>query len=323
MKQRIRTYITPSFFVFLALAAFFWYGNKLENRYTTDVELPVNIENDYTSQVWVEQPRLVVNARVEGFGARILSYRFGQGDRLTVPMSQLQLEPVADRDEYFTVDKRSLVAAVNAKASDMRMLQVLDTAILLRVSPVETRRMPLESRIEVNTARQYMQVGEVRFRPDSVDVKGPKLLLDSIRAIPTRRKTYRDLKGTVTSRIDLEQIDRLVLSERQVDYIVEVVPFTQQTFGLPIQVKNGPADGEYLTLPDKVDVTFNIPLRNYEQLNPDKLFVSVDYGDINNNTSGKTAVWMDSLPIGVELLRMEPQFIEVYRVANPDYPYSR
>lgn len=246
---KITHYIKPSFGVFLLVAALLWYGNKLGGRYTTEVELPIEVTNDFSSKLWIEHPVGRMNCRVEGIGARLLTYKMNMGDRVVIPMSQLTLIPVKDKERLFRVDKNSLTGALASALKELRIHEILDTALTISVSPIETRRMPVRSRIEIGTARQYMQVGPITFTPDTVEVRGPKVVLDSMEAVFTRTKRYKDLKSNVIGRIDLEQRGGVLLSARQADYRVEIVPFTQHTLELPVRVDNLPDGMQAIIVP--------------------------------------------------------------------------
>lgn len=311
-REKISHYIKPSFWVFLLVAALLWYGNKLGGRYTTEVELPIEVTNDFSSKLWIEHPMGQVNCRVEGIGARLLAYKMNMGDRAVIPMSQLTLIPVKDKERQFRVDKNSLTGALASAVKDLRIHEILDTALTISVSPVETRRMPVRSRIEIGTARQYMQVGQMAFEPDTVEVRGPKVVLDSMEAVFTRPKRYKDIKNNVTGRIDLEQRSGVLLSSRQADYRVEVVPFTQHTLELPVRVDNLPDGMQATIVPSRVTVVVNVPLRDYERVREERLHAGVDYNEIREEASGKYAVRIDSLPAGTEVMRVEPQYVEPF-----------
>lgn len=311
-RGKISQYIKPSFWVFLLIAALLWYGDKLSGRYTTEVVLPIEVRNDFTSKFWIEQPLGEVNCRVEGIGGKLMAYKLKMGDRAVIPMSQLTLVPVRGTERKFRVDKNSLTGALASAVKDLRIHEILDTALTISVSPVEIRRMPVESRIEVGTARQYMLVGGVEFEPDSVDARGPRVVLDSMEAVFTRPRRYKDLKSSVAGRIDLEQRDGVLLSDRQVDYRAEVVPFTQHTLELPVRVDNLP-DGVLATIvPSRVTVVVNVPLRDYERVREERLHACLDYNVVKGQPSGRCAVRIDSLPAGTEVMRVEPQFVEPF-----------
>lgn len=311
-RGKISHYIKPSFWVFLLIAILLWYGDKLGGRYTTEAVIPIQVRNDFSSKLWIEQPLAEVNCRVEGTGGKLMAYKMKMGDRAVIPMSQLMLVPVEGSERLFRVDKHSLTGALAGAVKDLRIHEILDTALTIRVSPVETRRMPVESRIEIGTARQYMPVSGISFDPDSVDVRGPKVVLDSMKAVFTRPRRYKDLKTSVAGRIDLEQGNGVLLSDRQVNYRAEVVPFTQHTLELPVRVANMPEGMQATLVPSRVTVVVNVPLRDYERIREERLHASVDYNRVTERESGKCAVRIDSLPAGTEVMRVEPAFVEPF-----------
>lgn len=311
-REKISHYIKPSFWVFLLIAALLWYGDKLGGRYTTEVVVPIEVRNDFSSKLWIEQPLGEVNCRVEGIGGKLMAYKLKMGDRAVIPMSQLTLVPVRGQERKFRVDKSSLTGALAAAVKDLRIHEILDTALTISVSPVEIRRMPVRSRIELGTARQYMLVDGIVFDPDSVAVRGPRVVLDSMEVVFTRQRKYKDLKASVAGRIDLEQPYGVLLSDRQVDYRAEVVPFTQHTLELPVRVDNMPEGMQATIVPSRVTVVVNVPLRDYERIREERLHACVDYNLVRGEKSGKYAVRIDSLPAGTEVMRVEPQFVEPF-----------
>lgn len=312
MKRKLSHYIKPSFWVFLLIAALLWYGDKLGNRYTTEVVVPVEVRNDFSSKLWIEKPSGEVNCRVEGVGSRLMAYKLKMGERIVIPMSQLTLLPVEGSERMFRVDKNSLTGALAGAVKDLRIHEILDTALTIGVSPVEIRRMPVRSRVEVETAQQYMLVDGVKCDPDSVEVRGPKVVLDSMEAVWTAARRYRDVKSTIVGRIGLEDRKEVLLSIPEVDYRAEVVPFTQHTLELPVKVEHMPQGVQATIVPSRVKVVVNVPLRDYERIREDRLHACVDYGRVRTLSSGKCAVRIDSLPVGTEILRIEPQFVEPF-----------
>ncbi|MDE5945260.1 MAG: hypothetical protein K2G93_06735 [Rikenella sp.] len=310
--RKISHYIKPSFWVFLLIAALLWYGDKLGDRYTTEVVLPVEVQNDFSSRLWIEDPLGDVTCRAEGVGSKLMAYKMRMGERITIPMSQLTLIPVRGSKQTFRVDKNSLTGALAGSVKDLRIHEILDTAFTINVSPVELRRMALRSRIEVETARQYMSVGGVRLDPDSVDVRGPRAVLDTMEAVFTRPRHYAEVKTTVSGRIDLEQPDGILLSTKQAAYRAEVVPFTQHTLELPVRVENIPSGMMATIVPSRVRVVVNVPLRDYERIREERLHAYVDYTSVRKEQSGKCAVRIDSLPAGTQVVRVEPQFVEPF-----------
>lgn len=310
-------YIKPSFWIFLVIAILLWYFTKLGYRYTTEIPLAFEVTNDFSSRLWIDQPRGQVNCRAEGVGSKLLAYKFRLADRLVIPMSQLTLRPVAGSDELFRVDKNSLIGALSAAGKELRIHAILDTALTIRVSPVESRRMAILSRIDVYPARQYMPVGEPRFSPDSVDVRGPRSLLDTLSGIYTRRREIRNAKGDLTGHIELAPPAGLLLSERQTDYRIDIQPYTQQTLELPVRIENMGSQTRAVILPSRVRVTVNVPLRDYEHIREEQLHAYVDYRHAVSQPSGRSEIRIDSLPLGTEILRIEPQYVETFFTLQP------
>lgn len=315
--NRITHYIKPSFWIFLVISALLWYITQLGYRYTTEIPLSVEVTNDFSSRLWIDQPRTTIHCRAEGVGSKLLAHKLHLADRLVIPMSQLTLVPVPESDELFRIDKTSLTGALAASGKELRILEILDTALTIRVSPVETRRMAILSRIDILPARQHMPIGQPRFRPDSVDVRGPRSLLDSLSGIYTRPRRISDAQGTLSGHIELTPPAGTLLSERQTDYRIDIVPYTQHTLDLPVRIEHLEKQTQAIVIPGRVRVTLNVPLRDYERIREEQLHAYVDYRDALHQPSGRSEVRIDSLPLGTEILRIEPQDVETFFTRRP------
>lgn len=316
MKRKISTFIKPSFWVFLLIATLLWYGDKLGERYTTEITIPIEVKNDFSSRLWIEQPKGELLCRAEGVGGKLMAYKLHMGEPAVIAMSQLTLTPLPGSDRYFRVDKNALTGAMASALKDMRIHDILDTALIINVSPVESRRLPVKNRMDIHTARQYMLVNGVAFDPDSVNVRGPKAILDTLEAVYTRPRRYDNVRATLVGQIDLEQQDGVLLSDQQVDYQAEVRPFTQHTLELPVRVEHLPHGIQAVIVPSHVTVVVNVPLRDYERIREERLHACVDYHTAREASSGRCAVRVDSLPPGTEIMRIEPQFVEPFFVRH-------
>ncbi len=144
MKKHKRSYIEPSFFVFLVLSALLWFAGRLDKRYTTELTLPVHIENDYTAvPVAISPASVTLSMRVEGTGSYIIAYKVGTGHRISIPMSRLATAPGV---QYTTGDNGAtrlnivsptLGDMISGAAKDIRVLQVLDTAAIVTITPLK------------------------------------------------------------------------------------------------------------------------------------------------------------------------------------------
>lgn len=319
MKKRI----SPSLFLFLLVAALLWYGNKLGQHFTTEIVVPIQIENDYESKLWIEQPLLKVRCSVEGVGSKLLAYSLGVAEPLSIPMSQLiggvaplnGLESAeSDTLHKYYIDAQNLTAALSSAAKEIRILQAISDNIAIEAWPMRSRRMAINSHIEVTPARQYIQVGTTELLPCSVTVRAPMRLLDSLGAISTTKREIFNLKGSSAGRIALESHPGIVLSEQQVGYNVKTSPYTQQVIELPIRAVHVPEGFSCLIVPAQASVVVNVPLESYEQIRPERLHATIDYGTQRDNQNGLCIVRVDSLPRGAEVIRIEPQAAEPFLV---------
>lgn len=317
MKQRI----SPTLLIFLLVAIILWYGNKLGNRFVADVTIPVHLVNDYAAQMWIEDPDTEIRCQVEALGTRLLSYRWGTADAVRIPISQL-VGAIPENSSGRKIGKRSSVdycvgrgalnSALSSVISDLRILQVIDSSLTLNVWPVVSRRVAVRNRMDVTTAPQYMQLGHVTFSPDSVMIRGPLPVLDTLDGIITQRISLHELHSTAAGRIALDVPRVVEASEQQVDYRVDVTPYTQQQVTLPVRVTSLPGYLKAIVVPSSVEVSLNVPLGSVEDIRPERIYATVRYSASTQSGHGRYIVAIDSLTAGAEVMRVTPAAIELF-----------
>ncbi len=302
-----------SFLLFLLAALLLWYGNKLGGRFSTDVTLPLEIVNDYDASYWVEQSRLRVNATIEGTGTKLLKYKLGVAPAISLPMSKLITSPLRNGQRQVKLTNNAFGAVLAGQMEEVNLIRVLDTAIVVRVSAVESRRMAVISRLNIEPAREYLLVGAVRLSPDSITVRGPKVILDSIGAgVHTKAKSYRRQKLSLSGRIELDPVEYLLYSQRRVEFQAEITPYTEQRVELPVEVANLPEGLQALTLPATVKALLQIPPDRLDELQRRAPRASINYLKCVESPRRNDLVQIDSLPRGARVVLITPPSAELF-----------
>lgn len=318
MKQKLIPYLKktfsginhPVFIAALVVSFGLWYLNKLGHTYTTTVTLPVSIENSADSPVGVLENSNDVECRVEGSGYELLRYRmFPKRNAITIPLRNIDIQTVegTNRSE---VTHSSLYNAVGAQMTDIRLLSILTPRIEITTAPFRTKKVPVRSRIEVEFRNPFMPIGEMKFVPDSLEVKSLDFLLDTLQAVYTQHREYTQVDGSLSGRIALEPVRDVVFTIDEVEFDLRVEEYTEIPLTLPITLENAPVDLVPVILPGEVSVRLNVVRSRYASASSGEIRAFIDYADRETNIGKQYKVYVP-VSEGIVVKEISPLYVEL------------
>jgi len=115
LKLMVRRLSNPVFFLLLAISVVMWYLIKLSYNYTTDISIPVKIEN-------AQYP---VRCTVEGVGYQILLYKIRPRlGTVVLESDNVNMLPSAVTPGAYSVSSFSLQNAISRKITSLKILSV-------------------------------------------------------------------------------------------------------------------------------------------------------------------------------------------------------
>ena len=168
-KNRLRFFLL---FVFISFS--FWLSTKLSNSYT--VEQTFNIE-------WINIPEGVIipnndqklNTSITASGIEIILYRLFN-DILKIDINQADFgreifELNVENQKFFILQQLYNNTSLN---------QISPSTFKIKYSRLNEKKLPVFPRTKINLRAGYLTDYGVISKPDSVIIRGPKVLLDSI-----------------------------------------------------------------------------------------------------------------------------------------------
>lgn len=284
-----------------------WLAGKLSHRYTTEISIPIEFTADYKANVWVKTATNKVRFRVEGDGGDLLLYKMGLGRTVSIPISALKMNKYSSHNPYlFTISEESLVRAISVAQTDFAVTMMTDTLPKALISPIEERKIPVASRVHIDCVDQFMVVGGVRIVPDSISIKAPLSMLDTIKLIYTKPLSIENCSSSQSGAVDLELAELLVASHDVVRYEAEVQRFTERQYHLPIETVGAPI-GSFI-IPSTVKVTVQIPLTEYFGQQSPKASIGIA------EREKYSKIHISGLPLRAKVIRMEPEFVQFFTV---------
>lgn len=320
VKVKIKKYLgflgQKMFLLFVALATIMQFINKLNDSYITEVKIPVHLTVDYGSDYWVEDPDFEVAATVQGKGSALLGYKMGWHEAVAIPFNTLSVDqnPIKGENKYLRrVDAQSVAVALSKAQKELTISQINNAEIVLKIAPIRRAKIAIRPHINAECRRQFMQVGPTKLSRDSIDIKAPQSILDTLSCISTESLSLEDLRTPKSGMVDLIFPKAVVSTISKVEYTVDVAGYTEIEFVLPIFIDNLPDSLRSVLVPSQVVVLTHVPLRSLGYIGTMREPVAkVNYLDLATNLSHTLGVRVDSLSYGMSVRSISPSFVEPF-----------
>lgn len=278
------------FLVCLLIASILWFMNALGKRYETTISMPVKYTNLPKDKVLVKAPPSSLDIKMEAYGFTLLRHKI----KLSInPLNFNYKEFInnSQQNKYTTSTERFIPQFSRQVSSEINLINVTPDSLHFEFDDVVIEKKPIKEDFELTFENQYFLYDSISFEPDSVELKGPQQILDTIKSVSTKKNRFKNLNATVVRNISLSEIKNIEIEPRRAVVTIPVSQYTEYNEKVPVAKLNVPDSINLVILPGKIDASCLVALEEYKNLSVSGFVIGVDYNDINENTN--------SLPIKV------------------------
>ena len=304
LAKKSREFLIFLFFVFVSFS--FWLLQVLNDDYETELSIPLRMKNVPENVVLTSELPEELKIGVKDRGTVLVNYLLGQ----TLYPVTLDFEEYLDKGNQVRIPSNTLNKRIAGQLNQStKLLTVKPDTLDLIYTRGEGKKVPLQLRGEVKAERQYY-ISDILFSPDSVMVYAPKEILDTITAAYTEALYIEEISDTVRHRIGVMQVKgaRFTPSYSDITFLVDM--YSEKTVEVPVQGIRFPEDKLLRTFPSKVQVTFQVGLRQFKSITADDFEVVVDYEDLREETGEKCRPALVKSPLNVNHIRVSPKEID-------------
>ena len=290
------------FFLFFLLLSFtFWTSTKLSNTYIVEESFSI---------IWINIPNGIIpssenqqmNVSISASGIEILIYRL-INKSINISLSQADLSR-----EKGLVDLRGQEFFIQKQFFENTKLNILNPLFLeFKFSRLEEKVFTVVPQIEINLRAGYLIDSSLKVTPDSILVRGPKSILDTLNSIQSESIIADDLYENFRKKVSLRSIPEIQLSESKVTVEVAVSRYTEKEFLLNIEVINLPLGNRVKLFPPKAKVRVTLPLSVLRTIKASDFNLVVDYNNIFKDAEKKLDLIMIRRPSSVKKVILEPK----------------
>ena len=290
------------FFLFFLLLSFtFWTSTKLSNTYTVEESFSIiwtNIPNGIIPSSENQQ----MNVSISASGIEILIYRL-INKSINISLSQADFSR-----EKGLIDLRGQEFFIQKQFFENTKLNILNPLFLeFKFSRLEEKVFTVVPQIEINLRAGYLIDSSLKVTPDSILVRGPKSILDTLNSIQSESIIADDLYENFRKKVSLRSIPEIQLSESKVTVEVAVSRYTEKEFLLNVEVINLPLGTRVKLFPPKAKVRVTLPLSVLRTIKTSDFYLVVDYNNIFKDAEKKLDLIMIRRPSSVKKVILEPK----------------
>lgn len=298
----------------LLLAFIVWLIHSLSLQYSVFLEYRVTLSTSIEgrSRTATSEDILIIRGRSEGY--YILRQRIGRLKNLTVTV--LPANVTYKDGDIFTVDCETIKSnIVEALGGNVDLEFIVSESLDFSLPEVTSKKVPVVPKASIVFDGQYMPVGDIELRPDSVDIYGDARLLGTIDSVFTETIARSGVDGPIQGLCGIVPIRRVEYSEDNIYYSMNVVRYIEESMNVPVTATGVPENKELIVLPSSVTLKYRRIFSGI-QYAPENFVLSVDYNDFIRTMDSELVPKLVSMPEGVLSWEMSPRYVDCILLEN-------
>jgi len=263
------------FVVALILALCLWLMVNLSRDYNLNVELPISLGAVPQEQALAENLPEKATVSVSGEGWKLINlYNNPPSINVDVTNSEINV--------YDQVQQQMNMLP------DISVQKVQPLILTVQLEERISKKVPLQSRVEVSFQDQYNFVGAPQLQPDSITVSGARSLVENITEWTTDSVKIENVYSDVSRIVDLKNAGNLLtISQQEARFEARVSQYTEGEVTVNVETRNLPPGRAISYSPSSITVTYDVPIEEYNEvqdINPFNAYIT--YNQITNDSSG-------------------------------------
>lgn len=275
-KLRFKESNFKTFSFFLVFTTLLWLLMKFSKNYTHEITATVHYINIPEDRLLNAKSDSILSFVLTGNGFKLMNYR------LFKPELNIDVERsigINSKKHYFLTQQHKEFLKKQL-AYDGEIKAISADTLYLHFDSNRRKKIPVHMDASITYASSFASERGLIAVPDSVVVSGPKYLVDTTRAVVSKRITLENINTDQEITIDFELDhfpENLQIIPNQIKGIVDVEKFTEGTLVIPIQLMNTPKDKQVKIFPKNVTLVYRVSLAAYDHIKINDFKAIADY----------------------------------------------
>lgn len=297
----------PIFLICVFISVVFWILYSLNKTFTYQVNYSLAVINvPYSKRVINDIPdKAAITVKARGF------------ELLWFLLNRQQKEMVIDVNAYHASDDIVYVGLLQAfqsnfknKSTSFEIVSAAPDSLVLFFSAKYFKKVPVRTDVIYDVRKNFGLYGKPITTPDSIFISGEKSIVDTITEVKTEHAEFKALDKDLKTRLTLlSPLKDIRLSEKSVALIIPVDEFIEKSVVVPLSYKQ-PGARKILLMPDKVSITYKVPLKYIDSISEDAFSVQLNAKGFLEK--GRLAVELKSSPAHTTVSTIVPSTVDYY-----------
>ena len=297
-KSRFRFFL---FFIVLSLTL--WTSTKLSKVYQVVQPFTI-IWEDLPKGIVLDTAPSEVNLSLRASGMEILWYRLFK-TQLRVSLAELEFKTA---NQLINFERRYFDLQQQLFGST-QLNQISPSSIPLKYSRISSKKLAVRPTISINFRPGYLAVNRFKVTPDSIIVYGAENVLDTLKGIPTEEYQAEDVHQNIDHKLTFPRYEGIEYDTEYVHLYGTVLPFSEKTMEVPVQVLNLPEEVKIKLFPPTVNLVTTSPLDVLSSIQASDFILAVDYNQVKSGTSPLLEIQLMESPQVVKKIEWDPKVV--------------
>ena len=301
---RSKSFLT--FLFFLSLSTAFWCFEAFKETNTVEIAVPLQLQNVPDNVVVTTGLPEHVRVTLRDRNSSLFSYRYFRRPRPAVVDFSAYANPTCHVRVPLEDVKRSVMRNFE---SSTELLSLLPDTLEYFYNYGTKKTVPTQLLGKLTPAEGYYIVRQ-ELHPAETSVSATVRQLDTITAAYTAPLYLSDVNKSFSMPLQVHDVKGAKFFPDTLTLSVEVDRIVEKTLSLPIQPLNFPDDVRLRTFPMKVNVTFQIGMKEFRNVTEDDFMLVLDANDLEGATDNTGVVRVVRQPESVFHLRLSQSEVE-------------
>ncbi len=264
---------------FLLLSTIFWVLTKFSRKDVSEIEANIAYVNVPSNKILAEDNLKSLTFELQANRFEALYYN------VKTPIISVDVAAYLNGSKNKSiVDKASLTGLISNQVNkNLTVRNVSVNQLEIKLVNVDSKKVPVIASTSLTFKNGFDEVGDAIIKPDSILLRGPRKLLDSISEISTIEFKRAEIEKSLKVKIPLIGIPSrdIQMVDTEVIYSLKVEEFSQKIVTLPVKLINAPATETIKLIPNKVEIDFTVSLSLFNDISANDFEVICDYAKRN------------------------------------------
>ena len=269
------------FSVFLLISAAIWLLNALSKNYTSELAYPLVYTDIPEDKVFVGELPEQLDLQINAHGYALLRYKmFRKQVPISFSVSSFNLRGGEDSSSAYILTRYMRDQISSQLPGELQLLEIKPDTLHFRFAERVTRKLEIMADFIYTIDKQFTIKDKIQLIPDSVEVTGPDLILDTLKFVLTEHLDLGELTRNYTDKVRLSTQADLSYDVSRVSCTIELERFTELQVSVPIEVLNLPDSILLQTFPSSITLSCTVGLSKYDRIENYPFRAVVDYEKI-------------------------------------------